>query len=326
MAFDGTRPRTAPDEDRDLVYCPDEDLVGFDEQDLTRPAYRHRRLRRRDRRRHPLRLAAREQLGLSIDDEDAVRSAVCLTGWYAAQVYNRTGRPGVLISPGDIDESVQFLLTYGDDPDVLPDADLTGFQLVDLFRARLRRGRRGLRRRRLRRAQNSAAVSCRRAAPTRGSSSPTTANSSTRCWRAGSRSSPAVRRTTSSSRSKAASMLPVPSRKSAARVWAVDVVGRGVGGGERVGSGLVGPAEQLHLAQRQPGLRVVGLGVEDRLVGRLGAGEVAALERLLGGVQPRVLGDLGGVLGLGPGTGAAGGRAHQLGRRTAGPAPRGSRR
>jgi hypothetical protein len=29
---------------------------------------------------------------------------------------------------------VQFLLTYGGDPDVLPDVGLSGFQLVDLFR------------------------------------------------------------------------------------------------------------------------------------------------------------------------------------------------
>jgi hypothetical protein len=81
----------------------------------------------------PYALAARDQLGLSIDDQDALRSAVCLTGWYAAQVYNRT-ISRVLISPGDLDESVQFLLEYGDDPDVLGNADLTGFQLVDLFR------------------------------------------------------------------------------------------------------------------------------------------------------------------------------------------------
>jgi hypothetical protein len=41
----------------------------------------------------------------------------------------------VQISPGDLDESVQFLLEYGNDPDVLADTELTGFQLVDVFRA-----------------------------------------------------------------------------------------------------------------------------------------------------------------------------------------------
>jgi hypothetical protein len=29
---------------------------------------------------------------------------------------------------------VQFLLTYGTDPSVVPEVSLTGFQLVDLFR------------------------------------------------------------------------------------------------------------------------------------------------------------------------------------------------
>jgi predicted metalloprotease len=133
VAFDGTAPNCA-EEDRDLVYCPDGDLVGFDEQDLTRDVIAEiGDFAVATALSIPYALAARDQLGLSIDDEDAVRSAVCLTGWYAAQVYNRTVT-SVLISPGDLDESVQFLLEYGDDPAVLGTADLTGFQLVDLFR------------------------------------------------------------------------------------------------------------------------------------------------------------------------------------------------
>jgi predicted metalloprotease len=130
-AFDGTAPDCAAD-DRDLVFCPDEDLVGFDEE-LTGEVYDIGDFAVATAIAIPYALAARDQLGLSIDDEDAVRSAVCLTGWYAAQVYNRTITT-VLISPGDLDESVQFLLDYGDDPQVLGGADLTGFQLVDLFR------------------------------------------------------------------------------------------------------------------------------------------------------------------------------------------------
>ncbi|HJX44302.1 MAG TPA: hypothetical protein VJ352_11540 [Geodermatophilus sp.] len=82
----------------------------------------------------PYALAARDQLGLSTDDTEALQSAVCLTGWYSAQVYNGE-LDSVTISPGDIDESVQFLLTFGNDPDVLADVELTGFQLVDMFRA-----------------------------------------------------------------------------------------------------------------------------------------------------------------------------------------------
>ena len=44
------------------------------------------------------------------------------------------GEANATMSPGDIDESVQFLLTYGNDPEVLPEVGLSGFQLVDLFR------------------------------------------------------------------------------------------------------------------------------------------------------------------------------------------------
>ena len=53
--------------------------------------------------------------------------------------------------------------------------------------------------------QNKADASCCRARATRGSASPTTPNSSTRCARAVSRSSPAVRRTTSTRRPNASS-------------------------------------------------------------------------------------------------------------------------
>ena len=65
---------------------------------------------------------------------------MCLSGWYAAKVYNGQAGEKVQISPGDVDESVQFLLAFGNDPDVLPAADLSGFQLVDLFRNGFVRG------------------------------------------------------------------------------------------------------------------------------------------------------------------------------------------
>ena len=56
---------------------------------------------------------------------------------------------------------------------------------------------------------------------------------------------------------------------------------------------------------------MVGLGVEDRLVGGLGGGEVAPLEGCLGGVQARVLG-LGRGLVVGARDDAAGRGLHQL--------------
>jgi predicted metalloprotease len=118
----------------DLVYCPKGPLVGYDEPDLTEPAYR-------DIGDYavvtavavPYGLGARDQLGRSAHDGAAYRSAVCLAGWFSAAVFS--GRiDGLQVSPGDLDEGVQFLLRYGQDPKVLPGADRSGFQLVDLFR------------------------------------------------------------------------------------------------------------------------------------------------------------------------------------------------
>ena len=38
------------------------------------------------------------------------------------------------VSPGDVDEAVQFLLTYGVDPRVFPEVASSGFELVGAFR------------------------------------------------------------------------------------------------------------------------------------------------------------------------------------------------
>jgi predicted metalloprotease len=120
-----------------LVYCPDggDDggLVSYDES-FAEQAYELGDYAVVTGVAIPYALAARDQLGLSTDDTEALQSAVCLTGWYSAQVYNNE-LESVRVSPGDIDESVQFLLAFGNDPDVLADVELTGFQLVDLFRA-----------------------------------------------------------------------------------------------------------------------------------------------------------------------------------------------
>lgn len=137
VPFEGSAPGCAP-EDRDLVYCPDGDLVAFDVADLGPDAYEIGDFAVITGISIPYALAAREQLGLSTDDADAVESAVCATGAYALAVFR--GDLGVVISPGDVDESVIFLLRYGTDPQVLPDVDLTGFQLVDVFRTGFVRG------------------------------------------------------------------------------------------------------------------------------------------------------------------------------------------
>jgi len=131
--FRGDAPGCAPGPDRELVYCGDEKLVAIDEPQLAGPSYEEiGDFAVATAVSIPYSLSVRDQLGLSTDDEDAVRSAVCLTGFYAAKVYK--GEAKAEISPGDVDESVQFLLTYGNDADVLAAVKLSGFQLVDLFR------------------------------------------------------------------------------------------------------------------------------------------------------------------------------------------------
>jgi hypothetical protein len=137
--FSREAPDCAREADLDLVFCAEEELVGYDEADLTRPAYQDiGDFAVVTAAAIPYAQAVRDQLGLSDEDPEGLRSAVCLTGWYAAKVYN--GQAGLTISPGDLDESVQFLLTYGRSSTVLPAAELSGFELVDLFRAGFEQG------------------------------------------------------------------------------------------------------------------------------------------------------------------------------------------
>ncbi|MGY2065007.1 neutral zinc metallopeptidase [Blastococcus sp. SYSU DS0619] len=129
--FAGRAPGCAP-ADRDLVYCADGNVVGYDEG-LTSEAYALGDYAVATAIAVPYALGARDQLGLDPADPGAIRSAVCLAGWFSAAVY--AGQvAGVDVSPGDLDESVLFLLEYGVQEEVLGAAALSGFQLVDVFR------------------------------------------------------------------------------------------------------------------------------------------------------------------------------------------------
>ncbi|SDO22064.1 Putative neutral zinc metallopeptidase [Klenkia soli] len=133
--FDGTAPSCAGmNTDTNAGFCPDGDIVYYDQTDLAEPAYR-------DIGDYavltavaiPYGIAARDQLGLSTDDEDAIRSATCQAGAFSGAALNGEVT-SIALSPGDFDEAVQFLLAYGKDPTVFPDVGLSGFQLVDVFR------------------------------------------------------------------------------------------------------------------------------------------------------------------------------------------------
>jgi predicted metalloprotease len=138
-AFDTTAPECGElgIEDRDLGFCATDATVYYDDTELTRPA--HEELGDfavATALSVPYALAARAQADLSTDDGAATRSAVCLTGWYTAQWYRGAFADtlSVSLSPGDVDEAVQFLLTYGVEDRVFPDVSATGFELFGAFR------------------------------------------------------------------------------------------------------------------------------------------------------------------------------------------------
>ena len=138
QAFDTTAPQCGDmgSQDRDLGYCESDSTVYYDETELTEPAYDIGDFAVGTAISLPYALAARDQAGLSDDDGAATRSAVCLSGWYTAQWYNGAFQDTleVVLSPGDVDEAVIFLLQYGIDPKVFPNVDASGFELVGQFR------------------------------------------------------------------------------------------------------------------------------------------------------------------------------------------------
>ncbi|MGY1812017.1 neutral zinc metallopeptidase [Blastococcus sp. SYSU D00820] len=139
QTFDGTAPDCGDmgAEDREIGYCADDQTVYVDETDLIGPAYEEIgdwavatavSL--------PVAVAARDQLGLSTDDTDATISSVCLTGWYTARFWSGDYAESVgQLSPGDVDEAIIFLLTYGQDDAVFPNVEANGFEMVGAFRA-----------------------------------------------------------------------------------------------------------------------------------------------------------------------------------------------
>jgi predicted metalloprotease len=128
----------------ELDYCEDDNVVAIDGSGFGREAYGIGDFALITAVSIPYALDVRDQLGLSTDDGEAIRSAVCATGAYGRALFEQQIQqpvdPPVGISPGDLDEGVLFLLTYGGDPEIIPDVDLTGFQLVDIFRTGFTRG------------------------------------------------------------------------------------------------------------------------------------------------------------------------------------------
>lgn len=140
QSFQGNAPSCA-DRTRaevDLAYCAKDSTVYYDESGLIRPAYQDiGDFAVATAISLPYALAVRSELGRSTDDAAAEKSAVCLTGWYAAQVYDgefKNPPTQITLSPGDIDESVEFILEYGVSDKVFPNTSESGFELVGAFR------------------------------------------------------------------------------------------------------------------------------------------------------------------------------------------------
>jgi predicted metalloprotease len=138
--FAGSAPGCAGGTGRELGFCRQNSTVYFDEPDLVRPAYRIGDWAVATAISLPYALAARSELGRSTDDAAATRSAVCLTGWYTADVFHGDFRTIAVLSPGDVDEAVRFLLEYGVSDDVFPNVHATGFELLRAFRDGFLRG------------------------------------------------------------------------------------------------------------------------------------------------------------------------------------------
>jgi len=139
VGFDGDAPECDGDgQPGDINFCPADNTVSYDESELTEALH--------DEIGDyavimavaiPYGLSVLQALDQPIEGPDALSSAVCLAGWYSSTFADGDipfEDNGSLISPGDIDEAVIFLVEQATRSEVLPAAELSGFQLVDFFR------------------------------------------------------------------------------------------------------------------------------------------------------------------------------------------------
>jgi predicted metalloprotease len=84
-------------------------------------------------------MAALSALGKPLEGEDTQRAVLCVTGAYTGTLLSK--QKGFLLSPGDLDESIQVLLQF-DYPgrDLTGKAVTTGFDRVSLFRTGVLQG------------------------------------------------------------------------------------------------------------------------------------------------------------------------------------------
>jgi predicted metalloprotease len=135
--FDGDSSRPSCDGTKvsAVEYCPTDDKIFFDRQDAIRKVY--------DQTGDfgPMSLiavafgqAARQRLGQSVNGEPALLSSVCLAGAYAGDVFNRRRPKTIILSPGDLDEAIQALLTFAGKAGFFEASGTVGFDRVAAFR------------------------------------------------------------------------------------------------------------------------------------------------------------------------------------------------
>jgi len=137
--FDGDSNRPSCDGAKvgGVRYCAADDTIYFDRQDAVKGVY--------DQTGDfgPMSLiavaygqAARKRLGQSVNGEPALLSSICLAGAYASDVFHqrRSGQNVLTLSPGDLDEAIQALLTFAGQSGIFEAGGTTGFERVAAFR------------------------------------------------------------------------------------------------------------------------------------------------------------------------------------------------
>jgi predicted metalloprotease len=119
-----------------MQYCPADDTIYFDQQNMLKKVY--------DQTGDfgPMSLfgvaygeAIRKRLGETVNGEEALLGSICLSGAYASDVFNRRRTSAVLqLSPGDLDEAVQALLNFAGKSGLFDANGTVGFDRVAAYR------------------------------------------------------------------------------------------------------------------------------------------------------------------------------------------------
>jgi predicted metalloprotease len=131
----GRAPTCGDSEDTAVRYCPEEDRIYASSDSLATVYAKTGDFGMMSLLAIVYGEAARKRLGKTINGDSALLGSICFAGGYARDSFDKRRAGALVLSPGDLDEAVQTLLTLvGVEPGFFVARSTTGFDRVAAYR------------------------------------------------------------------------------------------------------------------------------------------------------------------------------------------------